>query len=142
MIHPNVAVVSKMYECFGKGDMETLRKQIFSPDLVWNLPGHHPLAGIKQGADEVIAFFGQLAKTGIKVDLIAIDAIDEDTVVELHRGYGSAQGEVLDAMNCTHYQISDGKIANVQVYIGDQHPVDIFFWATYDLKPIPARLAN
>lgn len=142
MTHRNVAIVQKMYECFNQGDMDTIRNEIFAKDLTWNLPGRHPLAGIKHGADEVIAFFGQLAKTGIQVDLIIIDAIDDETVVEIHRGHGTANGAVLDALNSTHYTIRDGKIASVQVFIGDQHPVDLFFWNAYQLKPIPERLAD
>ena len=141
MPHPNVAIVSRMYECFNLGDMDTIRQEIFAPDLVWRLPGHHPLSGTKNGADEVIAFFGQLNKAGIQVDLINIDAWGEDTVVEVHRGHGQAKEAVLDALNCTHYQIRDGLIAQVQVYISDQHTVDQFFWAAYALKPIPDRLA-
>lgn len=141
MPHPNVAIVERMYECFNRGDMDSIRQEIFAPDLVWRLPGHHPLSGTKNGADEVIAFFGQLNKAGIQVDLINIDAWGGDTVVEVHRGHGQASGAVLDALNCTHYQIRDGKIANVQVYISDQHTVDQFFWVAYTLKPIPDRLA-
>ncbi|MEH1969424.1 MULTISPECIES: nuclear transport factor 2 family protein [unclassified Nostoc] len=141
-IHPNVQIVERMYECFNRGDMNTIRNEIFAPDLVWRLPGHNPLSGVKNGADEVIAFFAELNRGGIQVDLINIDAWGEDTVVEVHRGHGERNGAILDALNCTHYHIRDGKIADVQVYISDQHTVDQFFWATYALKPIPDRLAS
>ena len=138
----NVELVQRMYECFNRGDMDTIRKEIFAPDLIWRLPGHHPLAGTKQGAEEVIAFFEQLGRAGIQVDLIGMDNFGQDTVVEVHRGHGTAaSGAVLDARNCTHYQVRDGRIADVQVYISDQHTVDQFFNAVYALKPIPDRLA-
>jgi len=137
----NVEIVQRMYECFNRGDMDTIRQEIFAPDLVWRLPGHHPLAGTKNGADEVIAFFGQLNKAGIQVDLSGIDNWGDSTVVEVHRGHGQSNGAVLDALNCTHYHIRDGRIADVQVYISDQHTVDQFFNAVYALKPIPDRLA-
>ncbi|MEJ1929452.1 nuclear transport factor 2 family protein [Nostoc sp. NIES-2111] len=140
--HPNVQIVERMYECFNRGDMNTIRNEIFAPDLVWRLPGHHPLSGTKNGADEVIAFFAELNRGGIQVDLINIDAWGEDTVVEVHRGHGQRNGAVLDALNCTHYHIRNSKIADVQVYISDQHTVDQFFWAAYALKPIPDRLAS
>lgn len=142
MAHPNVAIVERMYECFNQGDMDSIRQDIFAADLVWRLPGHHPLSGTKNGADEVIAFFEQLNKAGIQVDLINIDAWGEDTVVEVHRGHGQSNGAVLDALNCTHYHIRDRKIADVQVYISDQHTVDQFFHAVYTLKSIPERLAS
>jgi ketosteroid isomerase-like protein len=139
--HANVHIVEKMYECFNRGDMDTIKKEVFAEDLEWRLPGHHPLAGAKHGADEVIAFFAKLVATGIHVDLIKIDAFGEDTVVEVHRGYGTAGGASLDANNCTHYHIRDGKIYDVQVYISDQHTVDQFFYQAVQLAPIPQRLA-
>ncbi|MBI5648461.1 MAG: nuclear transport factor 2 family protein [Ignavibacteriae bacterium] len=157
-IHPNIALVQKMYECFNNNDMETIKREVFAPDLVWNLPGRHPLSGTKHGADEVLAFFSQLVKANIHVTLdpakdpaTGVDTFGDDTVVEVHRGAGSAKvtdasGKtsevVLNALNCTHYKIVNGRIAKVQVYISDQHTVDNFFWAVYSLKPIPGRLAD
>ena len=58
----NMALVTRMYECFNRDDMETIRREIFSPNLIWNLPGHHPLAGTKNGPDEVLAFFAALRR--------------------------------------------------------------------------------
>jgi hypothetical protein len=104
--------------------METIRREIFAPDLVWNLPGRHPLAGTKQGADEVLAFFSQLVKAGIQVTLdpaadpnTGVDTFGESTVVEVHRGHGTtsvrdASGNesqvALNAYNCTLTSRTDG----------------------------------
>jgi ketosteroid isomerase-like protein len=140
--HQNVALVEKMYECFNKGDMDTIKKEVFAETLEWTLPGRNPVGGVKYGADEVIAFFGGLVRSGIRVDLVKIDAWGDDTVVEVHRGYGESKGAKLDALNCTHYHISDGRIAEVKVYMGDQYGADNFFWAAYELKPIPDRWAD
>ena len=65
----NLALVTRMYDCFNRGDLDTIRNEIFAPDLVWNLPGHHPLAGTKNGAGEVLAFFDQLRRANIQVTL-------------------------------------------------------------------------
>lgn len=139
--HPAMAVVDKMYACFAKGDMETLKREVFAPDITWNLPGHHPLSGLKQGPDEVVAFFGALMQTGIVVDNITFGTMGDDQVVEKHTGHGKLKnGEEIIFPTCSHYTIRDGKIAAVQVYTGDQHGVDRYFWAMYDLKPIPDRL--
>jgi ketosteroid isomerase-like protein len=131
-----------MYELFNVGDLQTLKAEVFAPELVWTLPGRNPVGGVKNGPDEVIAFFGGLVKSGIKVDLIKIDAWGEDTVVEVHRGHGTSRGASLDALNCTHYRIADGRIVEVQVYMSDQYAADNFFWAAYDLAPIPHRWAS
>ncbi len=154
----NLALVQRMYDCFNRDDLDTIRREIFATDLVWNLPGRHPLAGTKHGAEEVLAFFAELRRADIEVTLdpqndpaTGIDSFGENTVVEVHRGRGTtsvrgADGNdvrvTLNALNCTHYRIENGRIAQVQVYMSDQHAADNFFNAVYQLAPIPARLAR
>lgn len=153
----NLALVQRMYDCFNRDDLNTIRNEIFASDLLWNLPGHNPLSGTKHGAEEVLAFFAALRRANIQVTLdpqndpaTGIDSFGQSTVVEVHRGRGTTtvrdasgaeQQVTLNALNCTHYQIRDGRIANVQVYMSDQHAADTFFNAVYQLKPIPDRLA-
>ena len=153
----NLALVQRMYECFNRDDLDTIRNEIFATNLVWNLPGRHPLSGTKNGAEEVLAFFAALRRANIQVILdpqsdpaTGIDTFGASTVVEVHRGRGTTtvrdasggeQTVTLNALNCTHYQIRDGRIALVQVYISNQYVVDDFFNAVYQLKPIPDRLA-
>jgi ketosteroid isomerase-like protein len=136
----NVAVVEKMWECFRTGDAATLRT-LFTPDVAYRMPGYHPIAGTKRGIEELFAFFGELTKTHIQVDLLFIGALGDDLVVEAHHGHGGVQGAVLDVVNCNVYTIRGGKIAQVDCYNGDQHAIDNFFNVIYALKPIPARLA-
>jgi len=137
-----MAVVSRMYECFNKADLDTIKNEIFAPDIVWNLPGRHPLSGTKKGADEVLAFFHQLNKTGIQVDLVNIAEWTDDIVVEVHRGHGEAGGHKLDGLNCTHYHVRGGKITEVQVYVSNQYHLDNFFNEAVEYAPIPQRLAD
>lgn len=137
----SMAVVDKMYECFGRGDMDTLKNEVFASDIVWKLPGHHPLSGDKQGADEVLAFFGALMATGVNVDNISFGTIGDDRVVEQHTGHGNVNGRDYIFPTCSVYTIRDNKIAQVQVYTADQHGVDDYFWQANPLKPLPDRLA-
>jgi ketosteroid isomerase-like protein len=136
-----VELVQKMYECFNAGDMATIKADVFHEELIWRLPGHNPLAGVKHGADEVIAFFMQLGKANIQVDLIKIDVFGDDGCIEVHRGHTETTTPKLDSVNATYYKVRDGKLADVQVFMGDQHSADTFFNAIYELKPIPERLA-
>jgi len=140
--HPNIGLVGRMYECFGKGDMDTIKKDIFAEDIKWSLPGHHPLSGTKVGADEVIAFFVQLGKTYVHVDNVSFGTIGENKVVENHSGHGHINNRDFLFPTCSVYTIENGKIANVQVYTADQHGVDDYFWSAYKLKTIPERLAE
>jgi len=137
-----MAVVDKMYQCFAKGDMDTLAREVFAPDIEWALPGHHPLSGVKKGAGEVIAFFGALQHTGVRVDNLTFGTIGDDTVVERHTGHGMVNGREYIFPTCSAYSIRDNKIAHVQVYTADQHRVDDYFWEAYQLKPLPDRLTS
>jgi len=140
--HEMTGLVGKMYDCFARGDMDTLKREVFAPDLKWSLPGHHPLSGVKNGADEAIAFFVELGKTGIVVDNVSFGTVGDDRVVETHTGHGHVDGREYIFPTCSVYTMRDGKIANVQVYTADQHGVDEYFWAAYQLKPIPGRMAD
>jgi ketosteroid isomerase-like protein len=137
-----MAVVDRMYQCFAKGDMDTLAREVFATDIEWALPGHHPLSGVKRGANEVIAFFAALQQTGVNVTDISFGTIGNDTVVERHTGHGKVNGREYLFPTCSNYTIRDGKIAHVQVYTADQHGVDDYFWQAYELKPLPDRLAR
>lgn len=138
----NTQLVFKMYDYFGKGDMESIKREIFHPDMSWTMPGHHPLSARMEGVDAVLAFFGALFKAGIVVDNVHFGVLDDGTVIEKHMGHGKIGGESFDFPTCTSYGIKDGKIFDVHVHTGDQHNVDRYFWAVFKLKGIPARLAE
>lgn len=138
----NTDIIFRMYDLFGKGDMDTIKSEVFHPDIVWHMPGHHPLSGDMKGADEVVAFFGDLFQAGITVDNTHFGELDDGTVVEKHTGHGEVNGEKYIFPTCTSYRIQDGKIAEVQVHTADQHGVDRYMWAQFRLKDIGSRLAS
>jgi hypothetical protein len=136
----NTQLVLKMYEYFGKGDMDSIRREIFHPNMSWTMPGHHPLSGRMEGVDAVMAFFGALFQAGISVDNVHFGELDDGTVVEKHSGHGKIGDEEFLFPTCTTYGIKDGKIFEVRVHTGDQHTVDRYMWTMFKLKGIPARL--
>ena len=131
-----MAVVDRMYKCFAQGDMATLKSDVFHPQIVWNMPGHHPLAGAKRGPDEVIQFFSALLKSGVTVDNVSFGTIGDDRVVETHYGHGETEGEKYDFPTCTVYRMQDGKLKDVQVYTAVQHDVDRFFFKTQPMDAL------
>ena len=137
----NVEIVHKMYQCFKGGDMETLKNEVLAEDVVWHVPGHHPLAGTKHGVGEVLAFFGALRKLGAQVTPLGMGELSNGAVAEIYQATGDFEGTKLEAFNCNYYTIKDGKIAEVRVIMGDQHNYDNFIWAGVQLKPLPDRLA-
>jgi uncharacterized protein len=137
--HPNVALIEEYYAADGGNDLDAMRNRFFASDIVWRIPGHHPLAGVKRGVDEVVAFFGQFARARFRAETVFLEANDE-WVVDLHRGWSEA-GPGIDMMWALAFRVRDGTIVKAVNYPGDQHAADRFFWAMYPLKPIPDRLA-
>lgn len=138
----NTDLVFKMYDLFGKGDMESIKQEVFHPDMSWTMPGRHPLAGRMEGVDAVIAFFGALFQAGIVVEDVHFGELDDGTVIEKHMGHGKIGDQIYYFPTCTSYKIKDGKIFEVQVHNGDYPTVENYMWQVFQLKGIPARLAD
>lgn len=137
--HPNVTFIRRYYEAYGSGDLEALR-QFFAPDIRWTIPGHHPLAGTKTGAAEVLAFFAQLARSGFRAEVLFL-AADGDWVVDMHRGWSTTPAG-LDITWTLAYRIRGRKIVEAVNFAADQHAADVFFWRQYPLAPIPGRFTS
>ncbi|MEV6962931.1 nuclear transport factor 2 family protein [Streptomyces sp. NPDC051207] len=137
--HPNVRLIRRYYEAYGSGDLEALRP-FFAPDIRWTIPGHHPLAGTKEGVEEVLAFFRELGRAGFKAQTLFL-AADGDWVVDLHRGWSTAPAG-LDITWALAFRIRGRRIAEAVNFAGDQHAADAFFWRVYPLAPLPDRLTE
>ena len=137
----NKQVILDYYATYATGDMDALAA-FFAEDIVWHIPGQHPLAGTKTGADEVLAFFRLLGRGSFRAELIALMA-DENWVIDMHRGWSNLEGQQnVDTIWVLAFRIEDGKIAEARNFSYDRAAADSFFWATYPLKPLPDRLAD
>ncbi len=138
---PTIALVQKFYACFASGDLDTLRNEVLAPDVTWLIPGHHPLAGLKRGPDEIVAYFTTIAQANFKAEVISLSHSGE-YVVDVHRGWGAYGNATIDMHWVLSYRIQDGKIAAVENFALDQHAADMFFWTVWGdkLKPVPDRL--
>ena len=134
----NLEKITAFFAAYSEKDVAKIR-DVMAEDIVWRIPGHHPLAGPKQGIEEVLAFFDQLAKADFQAQPLVI-AEQGDYVIDHHRGW-STQGNGLDLKWCLVFRFEDGKIKEVTNFCEDQHQADIFFYSLYPLKPIPERLA-
>jgi hypothetical protein len=138
----NVDIILKMYEYFGQGDLAKIRSEVLHPEIVWKLPGHHPLAGEAVGPDQVMGFLGSMAKSGIAFENIHFGQLDNGTVVEAHVGRGTLGSEEYVFPAAVTYEIVDGKIHRVQVHSADQHALDRYLWAQFSLAQLPDRLVQ
>lgn len=134
----NLSKIQDFFAAYASKNVSAV-KDAMSEDIIWRIPGHHPLAGNKRGISEVLAFFDQLAKAGFQAQPIVV-VEQGDFVVDHHRGWSTA-GSGLDLMWCLVFRFEDGKIKEVTNFCEDQHKADLFFHEIYKLKPIPERLA-
>ncbi len=137
----NIQLVRDYYAAYAKGEPEALRP-FLAEDVVWRIPGHHPLAGDKRGRDEVIAFFRSLAAGRFKAEPVFFQAQGE-LVVDIHRGWSNVgRGPEVDQLYALMFRIRDGRIVEAQNFLTDMYASDAFFWAHYPLRPLPERLAG
>jgi ketosteroid isomerase-like protein len=136
-----LALIQKLDDALARGDLTALREQV-AAGVEWIVPGRHPLAGRKRGPDEVVAYYRLLNRGGVRLETVSLDAIDAETVAKIQRATGTASGVGLDSMELLIYRIEAGRVARVEVFMGDQHPVDLFYWAAFRLKPIPDCLTG
>jgi len=136
-----VKLVQRFYECYTTGDLQALKDEVLAPDVVWHIPGRHPLSGPKHGAEEIVAFFSQLARANMQAEVLYL-AGDDSHAVDVHRGWGATETAAMDMTWVLYYRIEDGRIVEVTNFAADQAQADNFFWATYQLAPVPQRLAT
>ena len=135
----NIKLIRDYYAAYATGEPDALRP-FLAKEIVWRIPGHHPLAGEKRGQEEVIAFFRGLAKGKFKAEPIFFQA-QGDLVVDVHRGWSNVgSGPEVDQLYALMFRIRDGKIVEAQNFLTDMSESDTFFWAHYQLKPLPYRL--
>ena len=130
------------YEAYAANDVERMKCEMLASDVTWAIPGHHPLSGVKRGAEEIAAYFAQLPKANFRAEPLVI-ATEGDYVIDVHRGWASYGDATLDMHWVLVYRIEGGRIAEVENYAGDQHAAALFFTRVWgeDLKPIPERLS-
>lgn len=136
-----VALLRRFYECYGAGDHDTIRREIFAPDIVWTLPGRHPLSGPKHGVDQILAYFEQAGRAHIQAEVLFLGG-DDTQVVDVHRGWASTEGADMDMLFVLHCRVAEGRIVEATAFAADQAQCDAFFWAAFPLAPIPQRLAE
>ena len=137
----NIKVILKMYDYFGGGQFDKVGSELMDPDIVWRVPGHHPLAGAHRGVGEALAFLGAIVASGVVFHDSMFAELDDGTVLERHLGKATLDGLPIELPTVTAYGISGGRIVDVQVHPANQHDLDRYMWAVAALKPVSERLA-
>jgi len=126
----NAEVMQKGYAAFSRGDMEMLRNELFTPDIVWHQGGKNQTSGDFRGADAVIGLFGklfQLTDGTFKVEVHDLLASEEHVVV-LARVDARRGGKTLQHGEYSHIcHFRDGKLSEAWIVDVDPYELDEFF---------------
>ena len=129
MAHPNEDFVRDGFAAFGRGDIEALRTQFFSPDIRWHFPGSSPFAGDYSGIDEVLGWLGRSFEASggtLKLELHDVIGNDEH-VVALTHATAQREGRSLDDNTVQLFHVTDGRATEVWTYPADQAAADAFW---------------
>ena len=119
--HPNALAYIRTVEAFRDRDFEIIASLI-AEDVVWHLPGDHPLAGDWEGRDQLFQLFAELGRLGFTIREHDVFA-DDDHVCAL--SYIGARRDGLEvetrAVSIFHYR--DGRQTERWFY-----PDDVVAW--------------
>jgi uncharacterized protein len=116
----NTNIVKQTYECFVKGDIESLLKH-YSEDVEWEVygPSSVPTTGLRKGLTEVAKFFAQVNESLSSESFEPQEFIAQgDTVVALgHYNWTAKPTGRPFAANWVHVvTLSNGKITRFREY--------------------------
>jgi len=123
----NLEVMKRAVAAFVKGDMATL-STLFSPDVVWHVPGRHILAADYRGQAEVFGFFGRLMEeTGGTFRIEPIETLPSDEGgVYVDRVRAERRGRSLDILLLLRVTISGGRITEGWDCFHQEHLLEEF----------------
>ncbi|MDB5050961.1 MAG: hypothetical protein JWO30_4032 [Fibrobacteres bacterium] len=130
MTKPNQLKIDRFFSAYGKRDFAGI-KQVMAEDAVWYFIGRHPLAGVKKGIGEIIAFFDAMgaiigkSKPDIQKQIVAEN---EAYVIEcVHTKTNNPDGKNLDHYAAVLWTFKDGKITEGRHFFADPPAVDAYF---------------
>jgi len=126
----NAEAMRKGYAAFSRGDMDMLRNELFTPDIVWHQGGRNQTSGDYRGSDAVIGLFGKLFQ--LTDGTFSVDVHDmlasEDHVVVLARVDAKRGGKTLQHGEYSHIcHFRDGKLSEAWIVDTDPYEQDEFF---------------
>jgi ketosteroid isomerase-like protein len=126
--HPNVALLSHLYEAFDKNDVATLSKLI-ADDAVWHVPGSTPISGEHRGQTAIFAFFQRLAEMSggtFRAQLVDVMASDMHAVA-LATVSGTRGERTYDSSYLLLFRIEKDRIVEARLFNDDQDAFNAFW---------------
>lgn len=130
MTHPNQGIIDSFFEAYNQHDFNGIKK-VMDHNVTWFFLGQHPLAGIKKGIGEVVAFFdimGEIMKqSNVKTDKLIVSANDNYVIECIHSRTDREDGNNLDHYACVLWTIKNEKIIEGRHFFADPQSVNHYF---------------
>ncbi len=125
----NLELLRRGYKAFSSGDMDTLRSEIFQPDIVWHQGGDNPTSGDYRGAEQVLGLFGNLFQSTDGTFTARIDRAEasDDLVMAIGVSTASRKGRSINEPYTHVCRVRDGKLAEAWIINLNQPVIDAFF---------------
>ncbi|GAA6765765.1 hypothetical protein AAFH68_17030 [Flavobacterium sp. CGRL1] len=126
----SLEVVGKMFDAFGKGDMENLKKTV-ADNSVWtyNGPKEIPYTGIYKGKDGAVQFIGNIISNvevlDFKVDKMIADGATV-AVIGFEKQKVKKTGKILEQKWVQIYTVENGLITKMDEYANTAHAQQLF----------------
>jgi ketosteroid isomerase-like protein len=119
--HPNVAAYQRTVDAFRAGDLDTVRSLV-AEDVVWHVPGRHPMAGEIRGLNELIAWLARVSELGFTIREHDVFGNDEHVCALSYMG-ARRPGVDFETRVTSVFHFRDGKQVERWMY-----PEDIAAW--------------
>jgi uncharacterized protein len=73
--HPDAVAFRRTADAFRSGDLQTVKTMV-APEVVWHVPGEHPMAGVINGREALLTWLAELPSLGfwlLEHDVFASD---------------------------------------------------------------------
>jgi uncharacterized protein len=114
MTGDNKQLIRRVYDAFQSGDLDGLLQNL-TDDFEWNAPGGAPFSGVRQGREQMRAFFTELRRL-VRFDEFDIDDVvaDGEKVVAIGRQRATVleTGRHFETPFAHIFTVRGGKLAN------------------------------
>jgi uncharacterized protein len=126
----NQEVIDRFLELYLRRDFEGV-KSVMADDVVWTFPGDHPLAGVKTGITEVIAFFNTvgriMSKSNPTIEKLIVGENEHYVIECSHIRTNLAGGPNIDHHVCVLWTVEMGKIVSGRHFFAEPGLVNDYF---------------
>jgi ketosteroid isomerase-like protein len=130
MKNSNEEIVNRFFEAYGQHDFKSIN-EVMAENVEWFFLGDHPLAGIKKGMMEVVAFFDTMAgimmKSKPQIDKLIVASSGNYFIECQHIRTDRDDGNNIDHYVSVLWTIENGKIVRGRHFFSDPPAVDHYF---------------